>query len=119
MQPEIFVRNYLRQHIPDVPTVFKMPASMPPRLLRIDPAPPRQLSLVTASAAVIVQAYGPDDDTAHEVLRTAWRALEDLEMQPEVLGWQVGNLPHFFPDPDRPTIARWQMVGNIIYNCAP
>jgi len=94
--------------------VHKVPRPRPPLFIRIDQAAPRRVNPVTDVTTVFVQVYGPDLDTAVDLIDRLRDLCFDLELLDDrVLGWSEDSGPVDYPDPDLPDVSRWQFIGTL------
>lgn len=125
--PDVLVRRVLEIGWPDgPPVVLRLPEPRKPGnpgpvvpVVRVACPPARRTSLGTRECPVAVQVYAGSDDEAWPLCERVRSALERAELvDPEVLGWIDGQDPHEWPDPDRPTVRRWQVTGTLIQSIA-
>ena len=110
----IAMRNI--QPFVNTPVVFKVPADRPERFIRVDMAAPIPTSPISYQGLVIIQAYAPNPDDCLSLLDQAKRAMELADINDgDVSGWEEEQGVVEFPDPDLPTVARWQLTGTLFY----
>lgn len=109
------VLGFLRGLDLGVPVVSRVPATRPPEFIRVTQAGVRRTNVITDRSLVVVQTYAPGVDRAWELAQTLREKLiDELELLPNVFGWEEQSGPVEFPDPDLPTVFRIQMTGYLL-----
>ncbi|MCK7661970.1 hypothetical protein [Corynebacterium antarcticum] len=107
-------QHYIRD-LTDLPVSSLVPPNRPDAFIRVDAGTPVRTSPVTDETLIIIQVYGPTlDDVLDEIttIREAMHIIDQIE--PYALGWDERAGPHRWPDPDLPTVHRWQTTGTLI-----
>ena len=99
---------------PSVPVVHKVPEDRPELFVRVDQAAPRRTTPITDVTTTFVQVYGPDVDSAADLIDLIREFCFDLQFYDDrVLGWEEDSGPIDFPDPDLPHVIRYQFIGTL------
>lgn len=104
----------------DVPSATKVPNPRPARFVRVDVAAPQRQTLVSRRVLLAVQVWADSDAAAAVLAEELATAVEDAayEAAPTVLGWDPGQDPHPWPDPDDPDACRWQFTATLTHSLA-
>lgn len=102
------------------PSATRVPNPRPDTFIRVDTTAPIRETLVSRRALVAVQVWAPTEERAALLAEELAEALESAayEAAPTVLGWQPGQDPHAWPDPDDPQASRWQFTATLTHSLA-
>lgn len=103
-------------HAVDLPVFSKVPKNRPDRFIRVDQGTPAMLSPTHDEVPVMVQVYSLDLEEAIETAHAVRELLSVIEgLHPSAFGATDIRGPYDFPDPDLPSVYRWQVSGSLFF----
>lgn len=108
----------LDEALDPIPVSSKMPRNRPPMFVRVSRIGGGQNSIVTDTARILVEVWGPGTATVEAMANTARAALRNAGGTNVdgvwVRAWTNEQGPVDFPDFDVPDMARWQFFGDLL-----
>lgn len=97
----------------------KMPRQIPTRFVRVDRVGGGRPNIVTDSARILIECFGPDPETVESMAATVDEAMHNavgtvIDDAVFVRGWDNMQGPTSLPHPDLLTMERWQLHGDLM-----